>query len=83
MTTYNIIELALEAASGMLSYDAEGNWRLGEKEVERFATLVRTAALEEAAKACEKLDEEASHKEDRLAAGRECASAIRAMKVRS
>jgi hypothetical protein len=45
-----IIDLAREAASGMLSYDAEGNWRLGEKEVERFADLVRNAALEEAAR---------------------------------
>ena len=35
----NIIELASKAASGMLSYDAEGEWRLGEKEVERFAAL--------------------------------------------
>ena len=51
MNTEEIIKLASEAASGMLSYDAEGNWRLGEKEVERFATLVRTAALEEAARA--------------------------------
>lgn len=50
MDTEEIIKLAREAASGMLSYDAEGDWRLGEKEVERFATLVRTAALEEAAR---------------------------------
>ena len=50
MNTEEIIKLAREAASGILSYDAEGNWRLGEKEVERFATLVRTAALEEAAR---------------------------------
>lgn len=41
--TNEIIKLSSEAASGMLSYDAECNWRLGEKEVERFATLVRTA----------------------------------------
>ena len=39
MTIDEIIELAREAASGMLSYDAEGNWRLGEREVERFAAL--------------------------------------------
>lgn len=53
MNTEEIIKLAREAASGMLSYDAEGNWHLGEKEVERFATLVRTAALEEAIKVIE------------------------------
>lgn len=80
MTIDEIIKLAREAASGMLSYDAEGNWRLGEREVERFATLVRTAALEEAARVCEELDEEALCKEGRPASGRECAAAIRAMK---
>lgn len=53
MTGDEIIKLASEAASGMLSYDAEGSWRLGEKEVERFATLVRDAVLEEVAAVCE------------------------------
>ena len=53
MNTEEIIKLAREAASGMLSYDAEGSWRLGEKEVERFATLVRNAALDEAIKVIE------------------------------
>lgn len=45
-----------------------------------FAALVRAAALEEAARVCEELDEEASWKEGRLASGHECAAAIRAMK---
>jgi len=45
----------------------------------RFAALVRAQALEEAAVACEDLDEEASWKEDRLASGHECAAAIRAL----
>lgn len=49
-------------------------------ELTRFALLVRAAALEEAAQVCEDLDEEASWKEGRLASGRECAAAIRAMK---
>ena len=41
----DVIKLTSEAASGMLSYDAEGNWRLGEKEVERFAAMVAAAEL--------------------------------------
>lgn len=36
----DILRMAREAANGMLSYDAEGEWRLSEKEVERFANLV-------------------------------------------
>lgn len=35
-----IQELAAQAANGMLSYDAEGDWRLSEKEVEKFAELI-------------------------------------------
>ena len=35
-----ILELARQAANGMLSYDAEGDWRLSEKEVEYFAELI-------------------------------------------
>lgn len=37
----NTHDLALKAANGMLSFDAEGEWRLNQKEVERFAHLVR------------------------------------------
>jgi len=33
-------ELANQAAGGMLSYDAEGDWRLSQTEVERFAELI-------------------------------------------
>jgi len=69
----DIIELAREAF--MLDV-----WFENRKEVERFAALVRAQALEEAAVACEDLDEEASWKEDRLASGHECAAAIRALK---
>ena len=43
MTRDDIIRLAQEAAGGMLSYDGEGNWRLSESEVERFAALVAAA----------------------------------------
>jgi len=36
-----IKELVNQAADGMLSYDAEGEWRLlSEREVERFAELM-------------------------------------------
>lgn len=46
---------------------------------QRDEALLRQA-LEEAARVCEDLDEEALCKEGRLASGRECAAAIRAMK---
>jgi len=35
-----IRELAQQAADGMLSYDAEGEWRLNQKEAEKFAQLI-------------------------------------------
>ena len=35
-----IVELAFEAAGGMLSYDGEGEWRLSQKEAEKFAELI-------------------------------------------
>ena len=35
-----IRELAEQAADGMLSYDAEGEWRLSEREVKKFAELI-------------------------------------------
>lgn len=35
-----IKELAYIAAGNMLSYDAEGDWRLNSKEVEKFAELL-------------------------------------------
>ncbi len=35
-----IKQLAEQVANGMLSYDAEGDWRLSEKEVEKFAELI-------------------------------------------
>lgn len=35
-----IKQLAEQAANGMLSYDAEGDWRLSRKEVEKFAELI-------------------------------------------
>ena len=47
---------------------------------EEAAPLVRAAALEEAAKVCEELDEEVCWEKGRLASGYECAAAIRAMK---
>ena len=40
MNTERIKELAREAAGGMLSYDAEGEWRLSEREVEKLAELI-------------------------------------------
>jgi hypothetical protein len=35
-----IQELAFEAADGMLSYDAEGDWRLSQTEAKKFAALI-------------------------------------------
>ena len=35
-----IRELMYQAANGMISYDAEGDWRLSGKEVEKFAELI-------------------------------------------
>ena len=43
-----IKQLAFEAANGMLSYDGEGEWRLSQKEVEKFAELI----VEECAEIC-------------------------------
>lgn len=40
MTRDDIIRMAREASKGMLSYDAEGEWRLNQREIERFAALV-------------------------------------------
>ncbi len=57
--------------------------RLLLRELTRLALHVRAAALEKAARVCEELDEEALCKEGRLASGRECAAALRAMKEQS
>ncbi len=46
MNREDIILMAREAANGMLSYDAEGEWRLSAAEVERFAELVAAAERE-------------------------------------
>jgi hypothetical protein len=35
-----IEELARQAADGMLSYDAEGEWKLSKREVQKFAELI-------------------------------------------
>lgn len=51
MNKDTVIALARKAAGGMLSYDAEGCWRLSESEVERFAALVAAHTKEECAKA--------------------------------
>jgi hypothetical protein len=40
MNTERIKELAREAAGGMLSYDAEGEWRLSEREVGKLTELI-------------------------------------------
>lgn len=81
MTIDEIIKLAREAG---LYLDGENTQQpfyvLSPSELERFASLVRNAALEEAAGVCEELDKEASWKEGRPASGRECAAAIQWMK---
>ena len=73
----DIIELAKQAGfytdRGMIWVEG---WEISPF-MQRFAALVRAQTLEEAAVACEDLDEEASWKEDRLASGHECAAALR------
>ena len=71
MNLEDIIRMAREAANGMLSYDAEGEWRLSAAEVERFADLVAAAEREACAKLC---DEEATIE----GVAQRCADAIRA-----
>ena len=41
-----IIRMAREAAGGILSYDAEGEWRLNESECEMFVQLILQAAID-------------------------------------
>jgi hypothetical protein len=57
MTREEIIRMAREAANGMLSYDAEGEWRLSAAEVERFADLVAAYEREWCAKIVEPSEE--------------------------
>ena len=45
-----IRELAREAAGGLLSYNAEGEFHLSEKEAEKFAELIIAAEREAIAK---------------------------------
>ena len=73
----NTHDLAFKAANGMLSFDAEGEWRLNQKEVERFAHLVRAQVLEEAAGVCEEVCDDPHVV---LHVGTVCAAAIRALK---
>lgn len=42
-----IKELAFEAAGGMLSYDGEDEWRLSQKEAEKFAELIVRETVKE------------------------------------
>jgi hypothetical protein len=57
MNREDVIRLAREAANGMLSYDAEGEWRLSAAEVERFAALVAAHEREWCAKIVEPSEE--------------------------
>ena len=78
----NTHDLAFKAANGMLSFDAEGEWRLNQKEVERFAHLVRAQTLEEAAGVCDDKHDEwrFGDGEDAASGPKDCAAAIRALK---
>lgn len=85
MNRSTILKLAREAGGydGFTSPPTDwdnGDFVISPEELLKFATLVRNATLEEAAGVCDELDEEATCKEARLATGRECAAAIRAMK---
>jgi len=72
MTRDDIIRMAREASKGMLSYDAEGEWRLNQREIERFAALVAAAEREVCAQICGEVGEHPS------LTPRHCAEAIRA-----
>ena len=48
-----IRELAREAAGGLLSYNAEGEFRLSEKELEKFAELIAAEEREACAAICD------------------------------
>ncbi len=49
-----VIAWAREASKGMLSYDAEGEWRLSQKEVEVAVALAYEAGRKDENKACAK-----------------------------
>ena len=53
-----IRELAEQAADGMLSYDAEGEWRLNQKEAEKFAQLIVEECLSQVDKVDAMLDDD-------------------------
>jgi hypothetical protein len=57
MNREDVVRLSREAANGMLSYDAEGEWRLSAAEVERFADLVAAHEREWCAKIVEPSEE--------------------------
>ena len=90
MTIDEIIKLAQEAGfqietdwvgrPSLLVIKDGGVFLRGAHEIVRFATLIHNAVLEEAARVCTDLDDEALAKEGRLACGSECAAAIRVMK---
>jgi hypothetical protein len=47
MMNERIEQLARLATNNMLSYDAEGEWRLSQKEAEKFAELIIISILDE------------------------------------
>ncbi len=93
MNHNDIIRLAREAANGMLSYDAEGEWRLSESEVIRYTELVKQhiqielmpkfeelaniVRMEERGRCARICDE---HERANLYGVKECAEKIRKMK---
>ena len=52
-TAEDLVRMAREASGGMLSYDAEGNWRLNETEVAHFAALIARHEREACARVIE------------------------------
>ncbi len=66
-----IHELAFKAANGMLSYDGEGEWRLSQKEAEKFAELI----VRECVAICQDIDGEDNT--DARSGRQDCAVEIR------
>lgn len=75
-TQEQVIAWAREASKGMLSYDAEGEWRLSQTEVSVAVCLAYEAGRKDENEACAKVCDETE--KANLYGVKECAAAIRA-----